>query len=321
MRLGFTEESTAFMRWIEARCDQLKSDDSLQIMYGIDGRQELTEQDLPHWEGYKKSHPVHIGNAASKQVQLDIYGELMQSIYFYNQQGGSISYHFWENLLRLMEWLCQNWQRPDKGIWEIRGEDQQFLYSKVMCWAAFDRAIKIAMDKSYPAPLGKWMQLRDAINVDIRHDYWNGKRQAFTQFKGSQAMDASSLIMPKVGFIDSNDPMWLSTLKAIEEELVDDSHVFRYRIHLAADDGVPGQEGTFCMCTFWYVECLARCGRVNQARFYFEKMLGYANHLGIFSEELGAKGEGLGNFPQAFTHLSLISAAFELDHRLNVLEK
>jgi GH15 family glucan-1,4-alpha-glucosidase len=321
MRLGYMEECGAFMRWIEARCAQLKEDDSLQIMYGIDGRQDLTERALSHWQGYKKSHPVHIGNAASNQIQLDIYGELMESVYLYNKSGQPISYHFWDNLLRLMEWLCKNWQRPDKGIWEIRGEDQSFLYSKVMCWVALDRAIKLAMERSLPAPLAKWIQLRDEINVEIRRDYWNPKRQAFTQFKGSEAMDASSLIMPMVGFIGANDPLWLSTLKGIEEELMDDSHVYRYRADIAADDGVPGQEGTFCMCTFWYVECLARAGRLNQARFCFEKMLGYSNHLGIFSEELGPKGEGLGNFPQAFTHLSLINAAFELDHRLNLVEK
>jgi len=321
MRLGYVDECGAFMRWIEARCARLKEDDSLQIMYGIDGRQDLTERTLPHWEGYKKSHPVHIGNAASNQIQLDIYGELMQSVYLYNKFGQPISYHFWDNILRLMEWLCKNWQRPDKGIWEIRGPDQSFLYSKVMCWVALDRAIKLAVERSLPAPLGKWIQLRDEINIEIRRDYWNPQRQSFTQFKGSQALDASSLIMPRVDFIGANDPLWLSTLKGIEEELMDDSHVYRYRVESAADDGVPGQEGTFCMCTFWYVECLARCGKLNQARFYFEKMLGYSNHLGLFSEELGPKGESLGNFPQAFTHLSLIDAAFELDHRLNLIAK
>jgi GH15 family glucan-1,4-alpha-glucosidase len=320
MRLGYMEECGAFMQWIEARCAQLKDDDSLQIMYGIDGRQDLTEKDLTHWEGYKKSHPVHIGNEASHQIQLDIYGELMEAVYLYNKHH-PIAYHFWENLVKLMEWLCRNWQRPDKGIWEIRGPDQSFLYSKVMCWTALDKAVKLAIERSFPAPLDKWIKLRDEINVEIRRDYWNPERQAFTQFKGSDAMDASSLIMPKKGFIGDDDPLWVSTLKAIEDELVDDSHVYRYRVEAAADDGLPGQEGTFCMCTFWYVECLARAGRLNQARFYFEKMLGYSNHLGLFPEELGLKGQGLGNFPQAFTHLSLIDAAFELDHRLNLSEK
>jgi GH15 family glucan-1,4-alpha-glucosidase len=320
MRLGYMDEAGTFMRWIETRCTELKTDDSLQIMYGIDGRSDLQEIDLPHFEGYKKSHPVHIGNAASSQIQLDIYGELMDAVYSYNKHE-PISYHFWDDLLRLMEWLCKNWQRPDKGIWESRGAEQSFLYSKVMCWVAFDRAIKLAIERAFPAPLEKWTKLRDEINIEIRRDYWNPKRQAFTQFKGSQAMDASSLIMPQVGFIGANDPQWLSTLKAIEEELVDDSNVYRYKVQLAADDGVPGQEGTFCMCTFWYVDCLARSGKLNQARFYFEKMLGYSSHLGLFSEELGPKGEGLGNFPQAFTHLSLINAAFELDYRLNLAAK
>ena len=321
MKLGYMGECGAFMQWIEARCGHLKANGSLQIMYGIDGREDVTERVLTHWEGYKKSHPVHVGNAASDQTQLDIYGELMEAVYAYNKFGQPISYHFWENLLSLMEWVCKNWQKPDKGIWEIRGPDQSFLYSKVMCWVALDRAIKLASERSLPAPLERWLGIRDEINIEVRRDYWNPKRKAFTQFKGSEAMDASSLIMPLVGFIGDHDPLWLSTLKAIEEELVDDSHVYRYKVHLAADDGVPGQEGTFCMCTFWYVQCLARCGRLAQARFYFEKMLGYANPLGLFSEELGPKGEGLGNFPQAFTHLSLINAAFELDQRLDALGK
>lgn len=317
MRLGYRDEACAFMEWIEARCGELKADDSIQIMYGLDGKHDLTERKLTHWEGYKKSHPIHVGNEASRQIQLDIYGELMDSVYFYNKSGHFISYHFWDNLVKLMEWLSRNWKKPDKGVWEIRGKEQHFLYSKVMCWVAFDRAIKLAVERSFPAPLGKWIGIRDEINVEIRKDYWNQQRRCFTQYKGSEALDASCLIMPKVGFIGSKDPLWVSTLKGVEEELVVDSHVRRYLVDKAADDGLPGEEGTFCMCTFWYVESLSRCGRLDEARFNFEKMLGYSNPLGLFSEELGPKGEGLGNFPQAFTHLSLINAAFDLNERLD----
>lgn len=316
MRLGYMEEAEAFMQWIEKRCCELKPGEPLQIMYGIDGRRDLTEKILPHWEGYKKSYPIHIGNDAHNQLQLDIYGELMQSAYLYNQLQ-PISYSFWTSLVRLMDWVSKNWQRVDKGIWEIRGPDQQFLYSKVMCWVALDRAIKLAVERSFPAPLQQWLTVRDEINFEIHRNYWNEKLQCFTQFKGSNAVDASSLIIPKVGFLSPKDPLWLSTLKAVEKNLLDDSHVYRYRVNEAADDGVPGEEGTFCMCTFWYVECLSASGRLSDARFNFEKMLGYANPLGLYSEELGPKGEGLGNYPQAFTHLSLISAAFDLNERLD----
>jgi GH15 family glucan-1,4-alpha-glucosidase len=321
MRLGYVNEAGAFMRWIEARCRELKADDSLQIMYGINGQHDLTEMNLTHWEGYKQSHPVHIGNAASGQIQLDIYGELMEAVYSFDEHGEPISYSFWDNLVRLMEWVCLNWRRADRGIWEIRGPDQEFLYSKVMTWVALDRAVKLAVKRSFPAPLGKWIQVRDEINKEIRAHYWDESRQSFVQFKHAKAIDAACLMMPLSKFIGPRDPMWLSTLKAIEQDLVEDSHVRRYLVNMAADDGVPGEEGTFCMCTFWYVECLSRCGRLAEARFNFEKMLGYSNHLGLFSEELGPRGEYLGNFPQAFTHLSLINAAFDLDERLTLAGK
>jgi GH15 family glucan-1,4-alpha-glucosidase len=317
LRLGFTDEAAAFMGWIEKRCGELRPDGSLQIMYGIDGRHTLTEENLNHFEGYRGSSPVRIGNGAYDQLQLDIYGELMDSIYLYNKYGEPISFDLWQNVVRLVDWVTKNWQRPDEGVWEVRGGRQEFLYSRVMSWVAVDRAIRLATKRSFPAPVDRWLKVRDQIYWDVMKNFWNPKEEFFSQVKDSNTVDASSLLMPLVKFISPTDPRWLSTLKAIEENLVDDSLVFRYRQTDVASDGMLGEEGTFNMCSFWYVENLSRAGDLAQARFVFEKVLGYANHLGLYSEELGPCGEHLGNFPQAFTHLGLISAAYNLDQMLN----
>jgi GH15 family glucan-1,4-alpha-glucosidase len=317
IRLGYTQEAAAFMRWIEERCGELDSDGSLQIMYGIDGRHELIEESLPHLEGYRGSSPVRIGNGAYKQLQLDIYGELMDSVYLYDKYGEPTSYDFWSNLVRLIDWVCRNWRKKDKGIWEIRSGGREFLYSRLMCWVAVDRGIRLARKRSLPAPLDRWYKVRDAIYRDIFTNFWDPRRKAFVQSKGSRAQDAANLLMPMMKFLGPKDPRWLSTLKAIEEDLVEDSHVYRYRTEEGSPDGLKGEEGTFTMCSFWYVECLSRAGEIQKARFFFEKMLGYANHLGLFSEELGPSGEHLGNYPQAFTHLGLISAAYNLDLNLS----
>src|SRR5258707_8510576 len=215
-----------------------------------------------------------------------------------------------------MKWLTHNWQRPDEGIWEVRGGRREFLYSRLMCWVAFDRAIRLARKRGLPAPLVDWLETRDAIYQDIHTAFWDSQQGAFVQSKGSTALDASCLLMPLMRCISPTDPRWLSTLKAVGDRLRDDSLIYRYSGG-AAVDGLRGAEGTFNICSFWYVECLARAGDVKQARFLFEKMLGYANHVGLFSEELGPAGEHLGNFPQAFTHLSLISAAYYLDRALS----
>jgi len=317
MRLGYTDEAGAFMRWIEARCSELNPDGSLQLMYGIDGRHNLPEQELPHLEGYMKSSPVRIGNGAAGQLQLDIYGELMDSVYLHNKHGEPISYDFWENLVRLIDWVAKHWQQPDEGIWEVRGGQQEFLYSRVMCWVALDRGIRLAQKRSFPAPLDRWHQVRDQIYHDIYKNFWDRDRQAFVQHKGSKHLDASCLLMPLVKFISPSDPRWIKTLDAIGRTLVEDSLVYRYNPEHGASDGLDGGEGTFSMCSFWYVECLARSGDLEKARFYFEKALGYANHLGLFAEEIGPLGTQLGNFPQAFTHLALISAAYDLERRLD----
>lgn len=317
IRLGYTDEAGAFMRWIEERCADLNPDGSMQIMYGHDGRKVLTEESLDHFEGYQGSRPVRIGNGAYDQLQLDIYGELMDSIYLYDKYGEPISYALWENLIRLLDYVVRSWHLPDEGIWEVRGGQQEFLYSRLMCWVALDRGVRLARKRSLPGPVDEWLRVRDQIHRDIFTTFWDPKRQTFVQHKGVTTVDASSLLMPLVKFIGPTDPQWLSTLRAIEHDLVEDSLVYRYRMGEGADDGLDGEEGTFTMCSFWYAEVLARSGDVQAGRFAFEKTLGYANHLGLFGEELGPHAEHLGNFPQAFTHLGLISAAFSIDRKLD----
>jgi GH15 family glucan-1,4-alpha-glucosidase len=305
------------MGWINDRCMDLNPDGSMQIMYGHDGRKLLTEETLPHLEGYRGSSPVRIGNGAYNQLQLDIYGELMDSIYLYNKYGQPIPHDLWVNLVRLIDWVTEHWQLPDEGIWEVRGGQQEFLYSRLMSWVAVDRAIRLADRRSFPYPFERWRATRDAIYHDIMTNFWDPVRQTFVQHKGVTTVDASTLLMPMVKFVSPTDPRWLSTLRAIDEDLVDDSLVYRYRVGMSARDGLRGDEGTFNMCSFWYAEVLARSGDVQKGRFFFEKMLGYANHLGLYAEELGPHGEHLGNFPQAFTHLGMISAACAIDRKLS----
>ena len=317
LRLGFTEEAQAFMTWLLDRLSERKSGPSgpLQIMYGIDGRAELPEETLDHFEGYRGSAPVRIGNGAVDQLQLDIYGELIDSVYLYNKHGKPIGHRAWQEVARIVDWVCENWDQADEGIWETRGGRQHFTYSRLMCWVAVERSVRVARQRGFPADIVKWMAHRDAIYRKIHEEGWNEKRGAFVQYLGSEVLDASILLMPLVKFTAPEDPRWLSTLEAIREELVSDSLVYRYNIE-ASPDGLEGEEGTFSMCSFWYVEALARAGRVEEARLAFEKMLTYANHLGLYAEEIGPTGEALGNFPQAFTHLSLISAAVNLDRQL-----
>jgi GH15 family glucan-1,4-alpha-glucosidase len=317
MRLGFTEEAAAFFRWLEQRSHNLQDESPLLVLYGLDGRHELHETILTHFEGYRQSKPVRIGNAAGRQLQLDIYGELMDAIYLYDKFGQPITFDFWQRLVKLVDWLCQHWQQPDEGIWEVRGGRYEFLFSRVMCWVAVDRAIRLAQKRELPGPLDRWGVVREQIHEDIHTSFWNEDLRAFVQHKNTTAVDASSLLMPLVRFIPPNDTRWFHTLRRIEQMLVQDSLVFRYDPQHAADDGLAGGEGTFSMCSFWYVECISRSGEVQKARFLFEKALGYANHLGLYAEELGPRGEHLGNFPQAFTHLALISAAYNLDRNLD----
>ena len=316
LRLGYTEEAGAFMGWLVDRCAEPGPDGTLQIMYGLDGRHELPEQTLDHLAGYRGSRPVRVGNGAYDQLQLDVYGELLDSVYLYDKYGEPVSHELWTNLTPLVDWVRTHWREKDEGIWEVRGGRQEFLYSRLMCWVALDRAARLARKRSLPADLDGWIAARDAIYHEIHTRFWNEDLGAFVQTPGSRSLDASCLLMPLMRFIGGTDPRWLSTLDAVQEQLVDDTLVYRYCADASAADGLRGGEGTFSMCSFWLVECLARAGRLDEARLAFEKMLGFANHVGLYAEELGPCGGHLGNFPQAFTHLGLISAAFHLDRTL-----
>jgi GH15 family glucan-1,4-alpha-glucosidase len=317
VRLGFVEESEAFIEWLQGRLGDDAQRGPLQVMYGVDGRQELEEITLDHLSGYENSRPVRIGNAAYQQLQLDIYGEMMDSVYLANKYGHSISHVGWQNVHRILDWLGKNWKRPDEGIWEVRGGPREFLHSRVMCWVAFDRALRLSLKRSLAGPLDVWRRTRDEIRDYIFTNFWDDELKAFVQAKGTKDVDASALLMPMMRFISPVDPMWLSTMKAIEKRLIEDTLVYRYDAERTHVDGLPGSEGSFTACSFWYVECLARAGELEKAQLLFEKLLGYANHLGLYSEQLGPDGRHLGNFPQAFTHLSLISAATYLDRALS----
>jgi GH15 family glucan-1,4-alpha-glucosidase len=317
LRLGFTDEAAAFMDWLRDRFTETRPGElgPLQIMYGIDGRSELDEEVLEHFEGYRGSAPVRIGNGAAEQLQLDIYGELIDSVYFFSRHGSPIDHESWVDLTRVIDWICENWDQADEGIWEERGGRKQYTYSRLMSWVGLDRAVRMALDRGLPADLPKWQSSRDLIYHQIMAKGWHPERQAFVQHYDSEFLDAAVLLMPLVNFVAPTDRRWLSTLDAMSNELVSDSLVYRYNVE-ASPDGLEGEEGTFSICTFWYVEALARAGRVDEARLAFEKMLTYANHLGLYAEQIGLTGEALGNFPQAFTHLALINAAFYLDRAL-----
>eukprot|EP01112_Ceratiomyxa_fruticulosa_P003072 TRINITY_DN13471_c0_g1_i1.p1 TRINITY_DN13471_c0_g1~~TRINITY_DN13471_c0_g1_i1.p1 ORF type:complete len:828 (+),score=173.71 TRINITY_DN13471_c0_g1_i1:191-2674(+) len=441
MRIGLTEEAGAFMNWLEERCLDMnpKGEMPLSIMYTIDGSAEIPEQTLGHLSGYMNSAPVRIGNGAAKQKQLDIFGELLDSVYLYNKYGALISYDFWCHLRRMLEWLGEHWKDPDEGIWEMRTEKKHYTYSKMMCWVAFDRGLRLCDRRSFPAPREKWQRIRDEIYEDIMKNGWSEERRAFVQYYGSTALDASVLIAPLVFFIAPNDPLWLSTLEKLtrspnEGGLLSNSLVFRYNLGVV-EDGFMGDEGTFNICSFWMIEALTRAGAIHKEKYYcyseerlienrrmtfangnlkkeegkicgvesvqskgntegkpngvekaeakgsneekkengkektgkedektedekengtenkkcvrmsvhsdgestspcvnvskgenitsgdilskarlmFEEILSYSNHLGIYGEETGFSGNALGNIPQAFTHLALISCAFNLD--------
>ena len=318
MRLGYAEEANNFMRWVRERLGDCCDDaNDLGILYSLDGREELPEEHLDHLAGYGGAQPVRIGNEAYKQTQLDIYGELMDAVYLANKYGEAISYEGWKHATRQVDYVCEHWQDKDVGIWEMRGDDKHFLHSRLMCWVALDRALRLAYKRSLSAPFDRWNQVRQAIHDDIWENFWDAERGHFVQHKGSRNLDASMLLMPLVRFVGASDPRWLSTLDAIEHALVRDGMVYRYRNDDDQHDGLAGEEGAFTACSFWYVECLARAGRVEQAHLEFEQLLRYANPLGLYAEEFDARGLHLGNTPQALSHLALISAASFLDRKLD----
>lgn len=313
LKLGFTEEAGHYMEWISQRYEQCDNSGELQLLYRIDGSPDIEERELTHLSGYADSAPVRIGNAAKNQLQLDIYGELIDAVYLTHKFSTPMSWQGWKNLCKTVEYVCENWSQPDESIWEIRGERKHFLHSRLMCWVALDRAIRLGFKGSFPAPIERWRTIRDKIHEDIHSNFWNEERQSFVQYQHGDTVDAALLLMPLVKFISPVDPRWTSTLETIKEDLVTDAFVHRYIGDSEFDGLDESKEGSFTMCSFWYCENLARAGRVDEATLAFQKMIGYANHLGLFSEELGFAGQHLGNFPQAFTHLALISAATAID--------
>ncbi len=306
IQLGYKEEADAFVKWI---MKILHERSTLHLMYSIDGHVDLKERTLPQFEGYMGSNPVLIGNAAYKQHQLDIYGEFMDALYLYDKHVNLLSHDEWKKVFHQIDWIAKHWREKSFGIWEIRSVQKDFLYTRVMCWVALDRAIKLATKRSFPFP-ECWSSERDALYKSVFKDFWSEKKQSFIAYIGTENIDASCLRLPFMRIISPKDPRWLSTLKRVEEELVIDGLVYRY-MHPSPD------EGTFSLCSFWYAECLSRAGQLEKAFVNFEKMLSFANHLGLYSEQLGLQGNHLGNFPQALSHLALISCASDLNKRIH----
>ncbi|WP_446218548.1 glycoside hydrolase family 15 protein [Micromonospora sp. IBHARD004] len=315
--LGFTDEAGRYLAWLNDRIrDSAAAGVPLQVMYRVDGSPDLTEEVLDHFEGYRGSSPVRVGNGAADQLQLDIYGEAMTALYLADCHGFQGSYQGWLNVRRQTDWLCDHWDQPEDGIWETRAGRQDFTYGRLMSWVALDRVIRLAHRHGRPADTTRWANARNDIFEQIMARGFHPGRGAFVQHYATDVLDAALLTMPGVGFVSPADPMWQSTLRAMDAELVSDSLVYRYE-PAASPDGLRGSEGTFSMCTFWYVRALAHSGRLDEARLIFEKMLTYSSDLGLYSEEIAPTGEQVGNFPQAFSHLSLISTAVNLDRLLD----
>ena len=310
MNGGYHDEACAWRKWLLRAV--AGSPSQMHIMYGVRGKRRLTELELPWLSGYENSQPVRIGNAASEQFQLDVYGEVLDSMYRAAQAGVKSSEADWRLQMALLDFLETRWEAPDYGIWEIRGEPQHFTHSKMMAWVAFDRGVKLVEEYGCSADgrHERWRELRDRIHHQVCDLGYNEKKRAFTQFYGSEELDASILMMPLVGFLPPEDERVRSTIEAVERELVRDGFVLRYRTNENNVDGLPGHEGVFLLCSFWLADCLHLIGRTADARALFERLLTLQNDLGLLAEEYDpvAKRQ-LGNFPQAFSHVALVNTA------------
>lgn len=313
MNAGYLDEARAWREWLLRAI--AGSAAQMQIMYGVQGERRLNESEISWLPGYENSKPVRVGNAASNQFQLDVYGEVMAAMYIAHQAGIETSETDWRMQVGLMDFLESKWEEPDEGIWEVRGGPQQFTHSKMMAWLAFDRAVKLVEQCGCAAAehLERWREIRDKIHRQVCELGYNAKKKAFTQFYGSDQLDASLLMMPLAGFLPPSDERVISTVEAIQRELRQDGLIHRYRTERDNVDGLPGSEGVFLPCSFWLADCLCLMGRMSEAKELFERLLELRNDVGLLSEEYDPRAKRqLGNFPQAFSHVALVNTARRL---------
>lgn len=304
--IGRTEEADDFMAFLQ-RVTRKASEDHLQIMFGVGGERDLSERDLEHLEGWRGSAPVRVGNAAYRQLQLDIYGEVMETAYLWSQTK-PMPEGLWSLLSELADWVCDNWRRPDSGIWEVRAGVQHYVFSKIMCWVALDRAVRMADALDHPERGRRWRAERDRVHAEVLERGWNEARGAFVQHYDTDALDASALLIPRIGFLPPDDERVRRTVAAIQADLTGPRQELVYRY--LNPDGLPGHEGVFSICTFWLADALILTGDVPAGERIFHRMLGHANHLGLYSEQIHQDtGAFLGNFPQGLTHIALINTA------------
>lgn len=322
--LGYLKEADEYVRWLLHECRNTEDGpESLQIMYGLRGQKELNEQILEHLDGYKGSKPVRIGNGAYNQRQLDVFGSILNVMWRLHRMRNDyeLSPEIWEVLRSLANYVAEIWRQPDEGMWEVREGTQHFVYSKVMCWVALDRALKLAEVYGFESEKDVWEKERAAIRAEVMEKGWSEEKQSFTLGFGSEKLDCAALLMPVLGFIEGSDPKMVSTIQAIEKELSVGEGLYR-RYTDSPQDGMPGGEGAFLLCSFWMVDALLFAGQKEKAQELFEKLLTYRNHLGLYSEEIDPKTkEFLGNFPQAFTHVGLINSSFYLSFDEETLKK
>jgi GH15 family glucan-1,4-alpha-glucosidase len=312
LNTGYRDEAVMWRQWLLRAVAGDPAD--VQIMYGVAGERRLDERELDWLPGYEQSRPVRVGNAASEQLQLDVYGEVLDALYQTRVHGAPADDNIWSLILMLLDWLEDGWRQTDAGIWEVRGPTRHFTHSKVMAWVAFDRAVSACERFGREGPVDRWRELRAEIHAEVLASAWSESKQAFAQFYGSDELDASILLMPSVGFLPATDARFASSVEAIRRELTVDGLVLRYRPRDDADvDGLPGGEGVFLPCSFWLADALALQGRIDEARELFERLLDLRNDVGLLSEEYDpAAGRQLGTFPQAFTHLALVNTALVL---------